>query len=367
VPELSPAVQARLVEILPAYASPRNPVDMTPTWARFAELYPACIHELARSGEVDAIVAVLLQRSALDPAVATAVVESVEELRAAGSTVAVYVCWVAPREAQPNADKLQQARIPCFEWPERTARAVGHAVRYGQARSVRPAPKAARRPVGLPELGPGPVGPQVAAEVVRAFGVEVVPQAVCAHEDEAAAAAARLGYPVVAKLTGEGTVHRSEVGGVRLGLGSEQELRTAVRDLLELEPGRLLIQRQASGVEVIVGGFRDPQAGPVVMVGLGGIFVEVLADAVFRLAPVEEEAAVDAIRSLRGYPVLAGARGRPAVDLGALAGTVASASRLMATMPEVSELDLNPLMCSRHGAVAVDIRVVTGGSSRTSS
>jgi acetyltransferase len=204
------------------------------------------------------------------------------------------------------------------------------------------------------------VPPGVAAELVRAFGIEVVAQAVCTDEDEAAAAAARLGYPVVAKLVSERIVHKSDAGGVRLGLGGEGEVRAAVRDLLALDPeAGLLIQPQASGAEVIVGGFRDPQAGPVVMVGLGGVFVEVLADAVFRLAPIETEEAAEAIRSLRGFPVLAGERGGPPIDLSALAMTLASASRLMAALQEVSELDLNPVLCSPTGAVAVDVRLLT--------
>jgi acetyltransferase len=361
VPELSSVMQARLAHLLPAYASPRNPVDMTPNWARFAELYPTCLEELARSGEVDAVVLVLLQRSALDPAVAGAVVEAVERLRTGRVMVPVYVCWVAPREAQSNADLLQHARIPCFEWPERTARAVGHAVGYGESRSrVTVAPSVGRRPRRLPALGSGMVPPGVAAELVRAFGIEVVAQAVCTDEDEAAAAAARLGYPVVAKLVSERIVHKSDAGGVRLGLGGEGEVRAAVRDLLALDPeAGLLIQPQASGAEVIVGGFRDPQAGPVVMVGLGGVFVEVLADAVFRLAPIETEEAAEAIRSLRGFPVLAGERGGPPIDLSALAMTLASASRLMAALQEVSELDLNPVLCSPTGAVAVDVRLLT--------
>jgi acyl-CoA synthetase (NDP forming) len=361
VPELTPSLQAHLAMRLPTYASPRNPVDVTPDWARFAELYPRCLESLARSGEVDAVVLVLLQRSALDPAVAQAVVQTAGRLLADGVRVPVYVCWVAPRQAQGNADLLQSARIPCFEWPERTARALGHAERYGRARArSRPPATGARRPAGLPALGAGPVSPDAAADLLRAFGVEVAPQALCVGEEDAAAAATRLGYPVVAKVVSERLAHKTEAGGVRLGLADEAAVRAAVRNLLALDAGaRVLLQAHCSGTEVIVGGFRDPQAGPVVMAGLGGVFVEVLADVVFRLAPIDEEEAAEALGSLRGYPVLAGARGRPRVDLGALSTTLAGVSRLLVALPEIAELDLNPVMATPEGATAVDVRIRT--------
>jgi acyl-CoA synthetase (NDP forming) len=360
VPELSPGLQARLAEALPAYASPRNPVDMTPSWARFAALYPLCLEALARSGEVDMVVLVLLQRSALDPAVAQAVLASARRLAADGPEVPVYVCWVAPRAAQPNADLLQSARLPCFEWPERTARALGHAYRYGRSRAgIRPPPPAAERPAGLAPLAAGLVPPDAAAAVAEAFGIEVAPSALCDGEEEAVAVATRLGYPVVAKVGGRSFVHKSDVGGVRLGLSDEAAVRAAARDLLRLDPdGRVLIQAQRAGEEVIIGGLRDPQAGPVVMVGLGGVLVEVLADVVFRMAPIDAEEAAAALRTLRGYPVLAGARGRPGVDLDALATTLASASRLLVAVGEISELDLNPVLASSDGATAVDLRIL---------
>jgi acetyltransferase len=359
VPELSPGLQDRLAEVLPAYASPRNPVDMTPSWARFAALYPLCLEALTRSGEVDMVVLVLLQRSALDPAVAQAVLASARRL-ADGPKVPVYVCWVAPRAAQPNADLLQLARLPCFEWPERTARALGHAYRYGRSRAgTRPPPPPAQRPAGLAPLAPGLVPPDAAAAVAEAFGIEVAPSALCDGEEEAVAVATRLGYPVVAKIGGRSFVHKSEVGGVRLGLSDEAAVRAAARDLLRLDPdGRVLIQAQRAGEEVIIGGLRDPQAGPVVMVGLGGVLVEVLADVVFRMAPIDAEEAAAALRSLRGYPVLAGARGRPEVDMDALARTLASASRLLVAVGEISELDLNPVLASSDGATVVDVRIL---------
>jgi acetyltransferase len=365
VPELSAGLQARLAEKLPGYASPRNPVDMTPDWARFAELYPFCLETLATSGEVDAVVLILLARSALDRAVATAVVDATARLRAAGNAVPVAVCWVAPRQAQPNADVLHAARIPCFEWPERTARALGHAARYGEHRRA-----AARRPASAPApeqgaappvLRPGVVPPDVAAPLVSAFGIRVPAQAVCDDVEGAVAAASDIGFPVVAKLVSERFVHKTDAGGVCLDLGDVGAVRAAAAHLLGLDPaGRVLVQARATGEEAIVGGYRDAQLGPVVMAGLGGVLVEALADTVFRVAPIDEEEAATAWRSLRGWRILAGMRGRPAADLGALAATLAGASRLLAAVPVIRELDLNPVLASPAGAVAVDVRIVVG-------
>lgn len=376
VPELSPALQERLRERLPGYASPRNPVDMTPDWARFAELYPFCLEALATSGEVDAVVLILLARSALDPNVATAVVEATARLRAAGNSVPVAVCWVAPRAAQPNADVLHAARIPCFEWPERTARALGHAARYGEHRrrfagrvtAASPAPAApvaAAVPAGaaasVASAGAGVLPPDVASGLVTGVGIRVPAQAVRDAAEAAAAAAAEIGFPVVAKLVSDRFVHKSDAGGVRLGLADRAAVAAAAEDLLRLDSGgAVLVQAQAAGQEVIVGGFRDPQLGPVVMAGLGGVFVEALADTAFRVAPIDEDEAAEAWRSLRGWPILAGMRGRPAVDLAALAGTLAAASRLLVAVPAIAELDLNPVFVSPEGAVAVDVRIVAG-------
>ena len=360
VPELSAPLQAELGAELPPFGSPRNPVDVTTAWARFAELYPLAIDRMARSGEVDAVVAVLLYRAAMDADVVAAVREAVLGLRDDGVGVPVYVCWVAPAEARPRKASLHAARIPCFEWPQRTARAAGLAARYGRlrrrAREAAPPPAPAKR---VPEIAPGPLGPEAAARLARGYGIDVPEQAVCADPDTAAAAAERIGFPVAAKLAGGRHVHKSDAGGVRLDLRDAAAVRAASAALLALDPGaQVLVQPMLAGTEVVVGGLRDPELGAVVMVGLGGVLVEVLADVAFRVAPVTEAEAREAIESLRGLPLLTGARGRAPADLGALAATVAAASRMLAAVPAIAELDLNPVLAGPGRAAAIDVRVV---------
>lgn len=354
VPELSTALQDELRALLPPLASPANPVDITPVWRRFAELYPGLVDRLARSGEVDVVIPVLLQRAATDRAVAAGVRDAVARLRDDGVTVPVYVCWVAPRSARANAELLQEAGVPCFEWPERTARAVGHAVSYLNPRAPRVRPTTHDRhsaPLGGSQI----LEPDLGARMLRGAGIGVVESITCRDVTEAVTAAQRIGYPVVCKVVHPDLAHRSDVGGVRLGLSGPDAVQTAALALLALaDGGQVQVQPQLGGVEVAVGGLRDPQFGPVVMIGLGGILVEVMDDVAFGLAPLSSGDAHRLIESLRGYAALTGARGREPVDLDALAGAVSAVGDLLATRPEIVDLDLNPLLATPGGAVTVD-------------
>ncbi|MGQ0577242.1 MAG: acetate--CoA ligase family protein, partial [Pseudonocardia sp.] len=346
VPVLSPALQERIRAMLPPFASPANPVDMTPVWSRFAELYPALVDVLARSGEVDVVVPVLLQRAAMDAATGEGLVATVQKLRADAVAVPVHVCWVAPRSARDRADALAAAGLPVFDWPARTARAIGLARAYALARE-RVAPPAADPP---PHTGRVPqAGDAVGlAALLAGYGIPTVAATLCATPDEAAAAA--TSFPAVVKLaTAE---HRTERGGVRLGLRDAAAVRAAAAELLG--GGEVLVQPQVAGVEVAVGGLRDPSFGAVVMVGLGGIWVEVLADVAFALAPLSVAEARDLLTGLRGAALLTGGRGTEPVDLDALARVVAGVGDVMVATPEIAGLDLNPVLATAGGAVAVD-------------
>jgi acetyltransferase len=351
VPALSPPLQDKIRDMLPAFASPVNPVDVTPVWSRYAELYSGLTDLLARSGEVDVVIPVLLQRAAMDTPTARQLRDAVAALRADGVGVPVHVCWVAPRQARHNAELLQEAGVPCFEWPARTARAVGHARRYALARerTAPPPPGPDRR------VGPVPTDPAGAAEVLAEFGIRTVASVLCRTTEEAVRAATE--FPVVVKLAA--AAHRTELDGVRLGLRTPAEVRAAATELLALGHGEVLVQPQLDGVEVAVGALRDPVFGPVVMVGLGGIWVEVLADVAFALAPLRRAEARELLAGLRGFPLLTGSRGGPPVDLDALADVVVAAGNLLLAADEVAGLDLNPVLATRDGAIAVDWKVLS--------
>ena len=345
VPELSAGLQEQITAMLPAFASAVNPVDVTPVWSRFAQLYPELVDLLARSGEVDVVIPVLLQRAAMDPEVAHALRETVGRLRADAVDVPVYVCWVAPRSARPNADLLAEAGVPVFDWPPRTARAAGSAHRYAEARRrVRPAPAAPPRWTG--GLRADPMG---LAALLTEFGIPTVPTFQCRTAEEAVAAATEL--PCVVKVAV--AAHRAELGGVRVGLADADQVRAAAEELLKISD-RLLVQPQRAGVEVAIGGLRDPDFGPVVLVGMGGTLVEVLDDVAFALAPLDHAEARHVLTRLRGYPLLTGARGAEPVYLDALADAVTAVADLLCAVEDIADLDLNPVMATPDGVVAVD-------------
>ena len=373
LPELGRPLQDELRALLPGYASAGNPVDMTPTWRQFTTLYPATIEMLARSGEIDVVVPVLLQRSA-SAEVAAAVRDTVARLRDDGVPVPVYVCWVAPRAADAHASLLQEAGVPCFPWPERTARAVGVAVRCGMQAARPPGRTASRsapvlaaspaprpsRPSAVP-VGRGLLPPDAARELLAAAGIPVIETVLCDSAATAVSAAARLGHPVVAKVAHPALTHKSDVGGVRLGLLTADAVRSAAADLLALADGAaVLVQPQREGIELVIGGIRDPDWGPVIMTGFGGVLVEARRDVQLAVAPVDQAQAGAMLRSLRGAAVFTGLRGRPPVDLGPVTAMIVAVGDLMSGHPEISELDLNPVLVGATTSIAVDWRILVG-------
>ncbi len=345
VPRLSPALARSVAAELPPHGSPLNPIDVTTDWKRFPAMYGACLDLLQRSGEVDAVVPVLLQRSALSAATCDAVAAT-----PAGKPV--HVLWVAPDAAAANRARLRAAGFPCHEAAGHAARVLA-ACREVEARAAPPA----EAPLPVPDrIGPdGWLPLDAALDWLAAAGVAVAPHRVAADADEAAAVAESVGAVVVLKALRPGLVHKTEANAVRLGLRGPDAVRAAARDL---GAGPLLVQAQARpGVELLVGAVRDARFGPIVVVGLGGIFAEALGDVARRLAPFDAVEADAAWSELRGAAVLGAWRGRPPVDRAVLAGVTARISALVARAPWLSELDVNPIVAGQWGAVVVDARV----------
>jgi acyl-CoA synthetase (NDP forming) len=195
----------------------------------------------------------------------------------------------------------------------------------------------------------------------------VTPAHPAADAEAAVAAAADLGYPVALKLDAAGLAHKSDAGGVRLDLADEDAVRRAAADLLasgeqlrsEADVRGLLVEPMAAaGLELIVGLARDPQVGPIVLVGLGGILAEALDDVVLALAPVGRDEALATLARLRGARLLDGVRGRPPIDRGAVADILVGVGRLGLERPDIKAIDLNPVIASAVAAIAVDALVV---------
>jgi acyl-CoA synthetase (NDP forming) len=276
----------------------------------------------------------------------------------------IVSCLAEPETVRAYED----AGFPVFEDADRAVGALASLASAGEA--------VAR---GLPRRAEGrgrPVQVMTGTEdeakrLLAAAGVPVSADCLAGSADEAVAAAERVGYPVAIKVVSPDVLHKTDAGGVELDVADAVGARAAYasvrrRALAHIPNARIdgvLVSPMApAGVDVIVGSHRDPTFGPVVAFGLGGIFVEVLDDVALALAPVDEERAHRMIRSVRGYPLLAGARGGEPVDLDALARAIASVSRFAAANTEtVASLDINPLRASAAGVVALDASIVPTG------
>jgi acetyl-CoA synthetase (ADP-forming) len=206
-----------------------------------------------------------------------------------------------------------------------------------------------------------------AKELLSAQGIPVVPTGLAKSPAEAVRLAKQLGLPAALKVVSADIVHKSDVGGVRLHLTSLTQVSKAYRDILDQVRTHVpqaaiegvSVQTMANpGVEVVAGLTRDRTFGPVVMFGLGGVFVEVLHDVAFRVVPLRPKDARAMMQEIRGFPILQGYRGRPAVDLSALEAILLKLSTLAEQHPEIGEIDLNPVFAYPAGALAVDARII---------
>jgi acyl-CoA synthetase (NDP forming) len=207
-----------------------------------------------------------------------------------------------------------------------------------------------------------------AKSMLKKAGVEVTETRLAASKEEALALSRKLGFPVVLKIVSPDVVHKSDSGGVKLNLKSAEEVAQAYDDILKAvkkayPEAKILgvsVQSMARpGVETIIGVSKDKQFGPVIMFGLGGVWVEVLKDVSFRLAPISAYDATEMIREIKGYKLLTGFRGQPAVKIPELEKMLLAVSDFISANPNINELDLNPVFASADGAVAVDARIVT--------
>ncbi len=354
VPAPTPALAQVLAARLPAYAALGNPIDMTANVIFDPALMAQCVRDVAQSGEYDAVMLcvnlIWRQGAALAERLATLV--DVD-----GAFVAV--AWIA---AQPEAaTALDAAGVPVFGDPVRCVKAVAARLRWQARRDeLLAAPSTRSAAAEAPSTRDlSSYAAQVA--LLRHHDVEMVQSATVADEQQALAAVRDLGYPIAAKLLARGLLHKSDVGGVVLDIDSDDTMRGAVARLLALpvpaREGVLLQPMVTGGLELIVGMQRDPVFGPVVVVGLGGIYVEVFRETVMRLAPCEYADAERLIRRARFFPLLDGARGQPRRDIAALARLVAHVSRLSLAEPAIESLDLNPVILGEAGVQVVDFKL----------
>jgi acyl-CoA synthetase (NDP forming) len=351
---LAPATAGRLAALLDEGLAPGNPLDVWGTGRDTEELFAGCLDALAADPSVGAVALAvdLVPEFDGDESYPRAVAAA-----AANTPKPVAVLTGLPAAIdQAAAAVLRAAGIPVLEGTRTGLLALRHLLDHAN----RPAPPPAPEPPRAPRHDPLPTGGPELFALLREYGIPVTRTEGAGTREAALTAADAIGYPVVLKTAEPGIAHKSDVGGVRLGLADRAQAGAAYDDLAaRLGPHVLVSQTAPAGPELALGLVRDPALGPLLVVSAGGILIEIFAERVVLLAPVTRPAALAAVQRLRLAPVLAGARGQPAADLDAIADAIEGLSRLARDYGDAIEaLDINPLICGPHGALAVDALLI---------
>jgi acyl-CoA synthetase (NDP forming) len=357
LPLLTDEVAAQIGATLPERAATRNPVDLAGGGEEDFRNFERTVRTLAASGEVDAVLLTgyfggysqeSLDFARRETQVAVGMANAVEEI---GRPLVVQTMY----PASPSIRALRSRRVPVYA----DIKSAVHVL-------ARLAERSEQTPWGVPAMPQPASQAQVpdgyfeARDMMATAGIEFVKARQVTQLAEAKAAANEIGYPVVLKALGSSS--KSDQGGVRLSIAGEADLKAAFAEMASrLKPPAFSIERMAAltdGVELIIGVRRDPSFGPVVVVGMGGVYAEVLQDVAVALAPITQKVAEDLIRSLRGAPLLLGARGHPALDIDAAARAAVALALLGAERADIAEMEINPILVAKVGILALDARIV---------
>lgn len=370
--ELTPATRKKVLKVLPPEASASNPVDMIASAT--GDKYRAVLDAVTKDPNVDGVIAIFVSPITIDAfEVARAIAA------ASDGKKPILSVFMGKMRSEEGTAELRRRHVPVYRFPEEAAaamaamcryrvlrdRPVGKDVRFkvdaDRARKVVAAARRAKRTM---------LKPSEVRSLLEAYGFPLVPQRSCASAAEAIEAATGFGYPVVLKAESDVISHKSDVGGVKVDLRNADEVALAFRDLTtrlrKLDPKvKATVQPMVKGGrEVILGMSRDPQFGPVLMFGLGGIFVEVMKDVAVRIHPINDVQARSMIERVKGYPLLAGARGEKPVAIGLLEEALLRLSQLVGDLgDEIAEMDVNPLIVTDRAdrSFVVDARIALQG------
>lgn len=378
VPELSDETKAHLRRFLPPTASVTNPVDMIASAG--AEHFRLAIEALLPPKEVDALIVIFIRVGMVNPeAVSQAVCEGVAKARKMGGEGKPVLACLMGEETAKSQLISGRERIPTFAFPECAGQALGKMMAYAEWRKkplgmipdfddMRPQGAREICQRAISERGAGWLSTEETRSALISIGLPVSPGGVARTADGAAALARSIGFPVAVKLASHRIVHKTEIGAVCLNLTNEDAVRQAFQEIrdrlakdgkLEEMEGALVQPMISRGVEVMAGVTVDPLFGPLIAFGLGGIHVEILRDVCFRITPLTDADAREMVRGIRGYRLLEGYRGHAAADIAAIEEILLRASRLVDEVPEISELDLNPIfaLAPGEGCRIVDARI----------
>ena len=361
-----------LASHLPKTANLQNPVDVIGDAPM--DRYENALAAVIRDEGVDGALVILTPQSMTD-VLGTA--EAIVRI-ARRSAKPILCCFMGIIDVSSGVRYLQEHGVPVFKFPENAAKTFGALYHYSQwLNRQRMAQFDLRHDRDQADQivqkwlndGKTHIGELEGIELLKCYGFNVLSNTLAKTADEAAAAAKETGFPVVLKVVSDQILHKSDAGGVVLGLENQDEVKSAFNDILaraaefnpEAEIKGVLVQKMApGGSEVILGLNRYPVFGPLLMVGIGGIFVEVFQDVVFRLAPIGRNEARRMVRQIKGYRLFQGFRGRPPADIETIEKSLVCLSDLAVNHPEIIELDINPLLVHKRGdgATAADCRII---------
>jgi len=368
-----------LEQYLPDAASAANPVDVLGD--ALADRYRFALEKVASDPNTDGLLVVLTPQANTE---IEATAEVVGEL-ASKRIKPVLACFMGEARVEGGIEILNRYGVPNYPFPERAALALRAMADYREIKA-RPAPQfeafqfdrqAVQDVIARVHAeGRTSIGDSEAREILQAYNMHIPRSEIAPDPERAAEIASQIGYPVVLKIASPDILHKTDVGGVKVGLQNAE----AVRDAFELMVYRAqryvpeariwgcLVQEMApsDGLEVLVGMNRDPQFGPLVTFGLGGIYVETLKDVTFRIAPFSRQEAEEMIGEIRAHALLDGVRGKPAMDKDAIVEALLRMGQLVQDFPDIVELDINPLMVypRGQGAIAIDMRLVLRDSNK---
>jgi acyl-CoA synthetase (NDP forming) len=385
VPPLAEKTRAALARFLPPAAATGNPVDMIATAG--PETYRRAIEALLPASEIDAVVVIYTPVGIVDTSsVERAIAEGVKTARDGGALGKPVLASVVGAARDVHVIPIEEGfAIPVYPFPEVIGKVMGKVAAYADWRAAEPGAFAEFEDQdlagagricrdALQARGEGWLTVADARAVLEKGGLSVAEGGVATSAREAAELADRVGYPVAVKLASIEVVHKTEVGGVVLGLEGPEEVRAAFEEIRgRLEAAGLagamqgvLVQPMLAGAaEVLIGMSHDRVFGPVLAFGMGGVHVEILHDVSFRVVPLTDKDAAEMIRAIRGYRLLQGYRGHPAGDLPALEDALLRVSRLVENIEAIAEIDLNPVFAleAGKGYRIVDARIRVAGSS----
>ncbi len=363
VPVLGTAIQARLRDVIPPFGMPGNPVDLTAQFIAEPEILTKSVQIAMEDPAVHtAVIWFQLMHGFAD-----ALIDVLNELKRTVKKPFI-VCWLAAPPAALN--RLREAGICVIGATEPAIDMIAGLVTFGETRKrllASPRPNIPASP--LADDNPVQAVSSLAARTLLAkAGIPLVAAEIATDAGGAEAAAERLGLPVALKIESPDVLHKSDAGGVRLNLTSPDDVKMATDEIIaavkQHDPAAqidgVLVQPMAtSGTELVIGMRRDPMFGPIIMLGLGGIFIEALKDVAFARAPILYSDVPLMIDSLQGKAVFEGVRGQPSVDVEALTDVLVALSQLAIEHPEIIEIDLNPVFATGEGLVAVDWLVLS--------